>query len=352
MHSKISSLSSNALLAKARAMYADVLTRENYTELAACRTVSEAASYLKTHTAYGEALSSLGTAKLHRARLEAALKQCMYGKMASLFAFEKALGQELYSIFQMRSDIECILTCADYLDTDGIGEYMLITPAFFREHSEIDALALERALSPEELCEALRPTRYWPLVEAFASGQTPFSVQALENSLYGFLYAQAEKTVCANFRGAQKEEILNFFRMRADFKMLEGICRLKSYYAQDDAIPAGQFFHAQISAFSARERLEMLQCDTAADVLAVVNKTRYGKFLPKDGVIERKTQIMQLRINEKNLRFSNCPQVVLLSFVGILENEMYNITHIIEGIRYHLSPEEMLQYLILPKGDM
>lgn len=350
MNSRIASLSSNALLAKARAMYADVLTRENYTELSACHTVSEAASYLKAHTAYGEALSELSAAKLHRARLEAALRQYMLGKMADLFAFEKALGQELNGIFAMRSDIDYILLCADYLDTDSIGEYMLITPTFFRQNSEIDAPALERALSAGELCEALRHTRYWPLVEPFTNGQTPFSVQALENSLYGYLYAQAEKTVSASFKGAQREDLLNIFRMRADVKMLESICRLKSYYPHHDALRPEQVFRAQLSSFSQREILEMLQSDTAEDVLKIARKTRYGKYLPQDGVIEWKMRTMELRINERNLRFSTCPQVVLLSFVGILENEMYNITHIIEGIRYKLPPEEMLQYLILP-GD-
>ncbi len=352
MRSAIASLSTNALLAKARAMYADVLTESNYTELAACRTVSETASYLKAHTAYGEAFSGLSNAKLHRARLEAVLKKYMLGKIADLFAYEKALGQELYSIFLLRSDIECILTCADFLDTDSIGDYLLYIPDFFKAHSEINIVPLERARSAAELCDALQGTRYASLVEPFQSGQMPFSVQTLENILYNYLYTQAKRIISENFRGKQREDILDFFRMRADAKMLESICRLKTYYYKGSEIPNGSFFHAELSSFSPQEIQAMQRADTAQDVLSVVRKTRYGKYLPEnDGIIERKTHAMQLRINEKNLRFSTCPQVVLLSFVGILENEMHNVTHIIEGVRYGLGPEEMLPYLILSEGE-
>lgn len=97
----------------------------------------------------------------------------------------------------------------------------------------------------------------------------------------------------------------------------------------------------------------MLHAETAEEVLALVRKTRYGKYLPQSGgtVIEEQMQRMQLHINEKNLRFSTCPQVVLLSFVGILENEMHNVTHIIEGVRYALGPEETLPYLILSEDE-
>lgn len=37
----------------------------------------------------------------------------------------------------------------------------------------------------------------------------------------------------------------------------------------------------------------------------------------------------------------------MLSYIGILENEIRNITHIIEGIRYSLSAEEIAEYLVL-----
>ena len=48
------SSAANAVLAKARAMYGKRLTAQNYTDLLACRSVNEAAAYLKAHTAYAD----------------------------------------------------------------------------------------------------------------------------------------------------------------------------------------------------------------------------------------------------------------------------------------------------------
>ena len=49
---------SNAILAKARAMYGRRLTARNYQELLNCRDLPDLISYLKTRTSYSEALQA------------------------------------------------------------------------------------------------------------------------------------------------------------------------------------------------------------------------------------------------------------------------------------------------------
>ena len=51
--------SSNVILAKARAMYGRCLTAQDFHNLLACHSVSEIASYLKTHTAYAGVLADI-----------------------------------------------------------------------------------------------------------------------------------------------------------------------------------------------------------------------------------------------------------------------------------------------------
>ena len=60
------SSAANAVLAKARAMYGKRLTAENYTDLLACRSVNEAAAYLKAHTAYADAFEGVTMGSLRR----------------------------------------------------------------------------------------------------------------------------------------------------------------------------------------------------------------------------------------------------------------------------------------------
>lgn len=340
----ISSLSQNAVLAKARAMYADILTRADYDRLAACRTVGEAANYLKTHTAYGETIAALPNVKFHRARLEATLKRYMLTRVGSLCGFEKAIGQPIHRILLYKYEIDYILLCADYLDSDSVGVYSIDLPAFFQKHSALNPTALERARKPSDLVTALQGTHYAPIAEKAVNGQTEFSVQVLENALYADFYARGAEIIRGNFGKKEQEELLDCFRLQADVKMIESVYRLKKYFPQS----SGGFFDTSVTAFTEAQREALRTAQSADEVLKILQGSCYGRYFPAAGVaIEQRTQAMELRINEKNIRFSTRPEAVMLSYIGILENEIRNITHIIEGIRYSLSAEEIAEYLVL-----
>ena len=62
----LSSLASNAILSKARAMYGKRLTKENYRELLNCKSVGEVAGYLKSRTAYNKVLAGINENEVHR----------------------------------------------------------------------------------------------------------------------------------------------------------------------------------------------------------------------------------------------------------------------------------------------
>lgn len=347
MGKAISALSANAISAKAHAMYAEMLTEADYEALVNCRTVTEAAGYLKAHTAYGQVFSAYGGTKFHRVRVEAAINRRMQERIAALCTCERALGLTLHRIFLLRADIDCILLCADYLDSDSVGEYAVHLPPFFRDNAEVDVTVLERARCPEDLFRGLHGTRYAPLTEKIENSVFGFSVPILENTLYEYLYTQAKETVEKNFSGRECAGLLDFFRMRADMKTVESIYRQKRYFTDDLLPQEGGYFSSCVTSFTPKEMEAMRRAPNAEAVLETVAATRYGKYLPRDdSIIERKTQLIMLRMNEKNMRYSTCPQLVMLSFIGIAENEAHNVTHIIEGIRYGLPPEEILSHLI------
>ena len=64
------SSAANAVLAKARAMYGKRLTAQNYTDLLACRSVNEAAAYLKAHTVYADAFEGVTMGSLRRWQID------------------------------------------------------------------------------------------------------------------------------------------------------------------------------------------------------------------------------------------------------------------------------------------
>lgn len=57
-------------------------------------------------------------------------------------------------------------------------------------------------------------------------------------------------------------------------------------------------------------------------------------------------QRLDYRWHLKKLRFSTDPSVVLFCYIFLAENELTNLTHIIEGVRYHLPPEKIAPLLV------
>ena len=73
-----STMASNAILAKARAMYGKSLSETDYKQLMDCRNVPEVAAYLKTRTCYKTVLTGLNESEVHRGQLEPMLRQDVY----------------------------------------------------------------------------------------------------------------------------------------------------------------------------------------------------------------------------------------------------------------------------------
>ena len=99
----------NSVLAKARAMYGKRMTAQNYSELLSCRSVGEAASYLREHTAYRNVFDGVPMGALHRRQLETLVHDHLSTQFASLCRYEKFIGDGFSAHFVMRSDVELLL---------------------------------------------------------------------------------------------------------------------------------------------------------------------------------------------------------------------------------------------------
>lgn len=343
---KIASLSAGALTAKAHAMYGDILGADIYREALSCRSIAELAAFLRDHTAYASVFGDLARVRIQRARFEALLRKYTMTRIASLAAAEKALGGSLYRALIMDYDAELLITCAEYLGSEGVGESLQFVPAFYRENSQLNERELFRAHNLDELDAALDGTPYNRLLDGFRAG-APFSVRALELLVDECVNTRTEQLIQDNYSGETRSALLENLRMRADMKTVESLYRMKTYYPDADARRTGVLSNT-VTAFTENERTALLECRDAAALTQVLKRSVYGKLpgLFKAGVIEHKTNEAMLRAHIHQLRYSTIPQVVLVSFVGIQANEMTNLVHISEGIRYGLSPEEIAAFLV------
>lgn len=345
--SKISNLAGNAILAKARAMSAGFLTDGDYASLINCRNVNEVVSYLRSDTAYSQAQAFSSSTAFSKARVETEIRKYNYGRIAALASFEKAIGQKMNELIFLNYDISLILSCADRLDSKAISKFSLFSPEAYYKHSELNRTALEAATNFQELCEALDGTKYRRILDIFKNPNTEFTVTALENALYRYLCDNAARIIKKEYSGETEKTLSKIFMMKSDFKMIESIYRMKKYFPSQPCTYE-TVFYSNYSAFSKNEIDRMLACNGPDGVFEIFKKSVYGKFVDeglKDN-IEKCTHRAALSINRKNLLFSTAPEVVMFSYIGILENETKNIIMITEGVDYSLPPESISEFLI------
>lgn len=126
---------SNAILAKARAMYGRRLTARNYQELLNCRDLPDLISYLKTRTSYSEALQAANPATTHRAQLETLLRLNLFEQYASLCRYEMNIGHDFYRYFIIRSEVQAITTRLQELHAPDGDVSIYTMPDFIKKHS-------------------------------------------------------------------------------------------------------------------------------------------------------------------------------------------------------------------------
>lgn len=340
----------NALLAKAHALYAKRLKDDDYTAMLNCHSNSELFSYLKNNTSYCEYIEKLPSSDLSRARFENAMKQALLDRISSLCRFEKLIGEKLYKYFITKNEIETIINCSRHLDTSEITDLFII-PDFYKKEQSVFGDRLQKARSFEELAAMLKGSPYEKTVNSVMKTIGNLNLASLENALYGYLYTETANQIRKSFRGKQGEEILEYFKTLSDTMMLEAVLRLHEFYSKTPGFKANLYL-SPVSEFDSKQLQGFINSQSKEDIINLVSSVRRYKkyYLPHDSrPIEQITREAVVKYCTKKLRYSQNPIVCMLCYSTLAENEIKNITHIIEGIKYKLSPDEISQIIV--KGE-
>lgn len=342
------SYSSNAILAKSRAMYGKRLTAQNYSDLLSCKSVGEVAAYLKSRTNYNDIFEGNLPANIHRGQLENLLAKHTFRRYEALCRYELSIGQDFYKYFITRNDIDMILTCVRLLGTGKSEDYLLYMPVFFDTHTEIDQIKLAKVRSVNDLLDALDGTEYRAVLEPYARNFNVFFGKLnIEAAFNRYKYITLKSIAERSIKGKHGEEILDTLRIQCDIRTIINIYRLKKLIGADKEI-IKQFIIPELSRMKESQLLMLAEAPNAEELLKRLDETPYGKGIniPNFEYIEDAAQRYLYKWNLKSLRFSTNPNVVMFCYIFLLENEISNITHIIEGIRYKVSSAEIKNMLI------
>lgn len=342
------SFSENAVLTRSRAICARRLTNENYRDLMNVSGIEEFAEYLASKTHYAQEFEDVSAVKMNRMMLESLLKRHLTAEYSSLCGFCKILGNQMYRFFVIKNDIDAILSCIRYVTTPNKYDMFVSTPTFLDKITSVDVLSLMKSENLEQFAEKLKETEYAPILKKFQDEDERIFVVEIENALYDHMYGQtmniAEKTLskkeCANVR--------KLLELSSDIKLITSLYRLKKYFSVSGEKIRKYGFNSVVSALTRKQIDSLIDAKNCEEFYEKLKTTGYYKQLPAKDTehLVRDMNILKYKTALKKVLYSTLPNEVMICSFFISENEVMNLTHIIEAIKYTIDPKDVEKQLI------
>ena len=346
----LNSFTNKAILAKARAMYGNRLTEDDYSEMLRKRSVSELAAYLKGTANYADALQNINETDVHRGQLEAVLRRDLFNRYTRLCRYENARSSEDFFFYIiLNAEVDQILRCILLLNAGEPEKFIIDLPGFLISHATFPLMELAKVRSYKDLLEVLHATPYASILKKLPPDETGMlDYSRCEIALRTYYYKHLEDLVKKSFSGKTRSELLELIRVDIELNNLSTIIRLKVYFHKtpEEILP---YLYPFSSKLSGQKLHRLVEAQDKDEFLKVLSDTPYGsKVRDRDFLyVEDYTNRISYLYNKQLLRFSVNAPCVLYTFMVLSRVEIGNIISVIEGIRYDVPTAEIQKLLIL-----
>lgn len=343
----VHTFSDNAIMAKVRAMYGKRLTARDYDQMVQLKSVGEVAGYLKRETHYGKLLESVNERLIHRGQLELLVEKMPLDQYRRILKYSPNIN--LFSGYYLaRNEVEQLLLALRLLNSGSMNQYITEFPGYLAERLSFDLLAVARVKTYDQLLDVVRNTKYYRILAKHRpSGPgTRVNLPACERDLLTAFFKQALNQIDEQFTGQTGRDLRRIFHHQINMHNCAVIYRMKRFFGAD-----ANNISEMLLPIKTNIGLKTLNALLEEDPSTVHEKIRavLGSGSRKEnapGSLEEFTARMNARIYERMIRFSIKPAVVLASYIGLMSIEVDNVTSIIEGTRYSVSPEEIRRLIV------
>lgn len=337
-----------AVYAKIHSMYGQRIQKEAYRELLHKRTLMEFTAYLKANTGYQALLSPYQDGFLHREQLEELLHQNFYQTYHRLLSFIPGSKRTLLHFQMLRNEIDLVIRALRALELGTLRDSIQHIPAFLLSYSSLDFTKLSSCKSIHDFIDLLHGRPYHPVLTAFVEKAPSFRYDHCEAALYRFYYDWLFRELKTMDDGG-RQEIERLFHEQIEFSNNQIIYRMKHYFHE-----SGEQINKQlILRYDRRPKAflkRLCNADAAQDVITLLRQdlrlTHGGEAMQDYTAIELYQSLEAYHHIERLFRMSTHPEVVFIAFIRLMQYELENLIHIIEGIRYDLPRSELEEIII------
>lgn len=331
-----------AMVAKAKARASMHLDIDDYRTMIHLHSVSEIASYLKKTARYQKVLEGVNEHAIHRDYLEQRIRSQAHIDFNALLQFMSISHHHFYEFYIKELEMHHILFVIHAIDAKTkyhLGKFLMD----LNHWMSFDVEALAVCDTYDEVLKVLQDTPYEKVLQELSLNDP--DLVKIEDQLHAY-YNESMYQLIQDL--GHHEEIMDLFRQKMELNDLAHAYRLKKYFKSDGAAIERSL---NWTAYKIpRQKIhEYLKAPDENELLDGINQSYYGKILQIDANkhIEYSFSMILYKLLKRKMRSSNDSDVILFSYMNLVNMEIENIIDIIEGIRYAIPKEEIVDLLIL-----
>ena len=323
-------------------MYGKKITQQDFDDMANCHSLNELVAYLRTRTHYAKNFEAVPN-DISAVQIEEILHINLLEQTEILCKYEISIGQKFYQYYIAKNEIQQILTIIQLIKKGKPEAYLSVLPAFFSKKSNINLFEFTSVKSYSDLLKVLKNTDYYiilaPLSDIFNESD---SYILIENALNRHLHSILYNIVSHLQTPKDKREIRELAKYKFDMEAISKIYRLIRLDLADRPT-IKNCIDSEFTNFSPKEIEMFADSERARDMVRLIPNTCYKKDFSKVkfDYLEGATDRMMYIKFSKSFRYSTSPVAVMISYIFLMENEVKNIVHIVERIKYKIPPDKI-----------
>lgn len=333
------------LSTKIRAMKGNMLTEHDYDQMMHKANVYEIAQYLKNETYYKYALDNYQTGEIHRGQLEVLLYRAVVKDALKIAKHLTGNEKKIYRYIYRKLETEDVKKMLRTLSMGGKLSDLDRSTLFVSKYSMIDFNIALEAKTIVELIESISNTGFYRKLKPLIDSNGKIDIFTAETVLDLYYYQKTAKQVKKMSKGKDRELLEALFGYEADFKNLFWIFRAKKYYSLSREmiyrymIPTHYKLNKEILT-------DMVEAQDEESLIKLIDATYMGKIIDfRHDQVELQFLSFMKKVQERSMRNQPFTIAPIIGYMYLKELEVHNITNIVEGIRYSISPEQITKYL-------
>lgn len=340
-------LAYSGLATKIRAMKSNLIREEEYREIASFHSVPEVVSFLKRHSAYNEEFQNMDDASLHRGQVEMHLHHTLYKDFSKIYRFSNIKQRSFLSLYFTKYEVSLLKNCfRTIFNKNTVQLNQIGDPTLFENHFSFPVMKLNDSSSTEELIQNLKGSVYYEQLWVVLNnaGSTLFDYETALDMLY---FKASWKTLHKYFSGKELSILSENFGSKIDMLNIQWIYRSKKYYKMTPADIYALIIPIQYK-LKKEEITAMAESESIEALADAIRASYYGRHFQEasPSSLEKMYRSILNKIHQAAVRKYPYSVACVHSYLYSKENEVYKLTTALEGIRYGLSQDEIVGYIL------